>query len=85
MSKIENDGLHGTPDLVIEILSPSTAKYDLEEKKDVYEQYGVQEYWIVDPFNKQVWGYEIIDKYYKELSTSLGKIDSSFLNTSFTF
>jgi Uma2 family endonuclease len=37
--------LHGAPDLVIEILSPPTAKYDLEDKKDVYERYGVKEYW----------------------------------------
>ena len=34
--KIEKDGLHGAPDLVIELLSPSTSKYDLDEKKDVY-------------------------------------------------
>lgn len=85
LSNIQNDGLHGAPDLIIEILSPSTAKYDLEEKKDMYEQYGVQEYWIVDPSNKQVWGYQLIDKYYKELSTGPGKLDSSFLKTGFTF
>src|SRR5699024_2227916 len=48
-SRIEEDGLHGAPDLVIEILSPSTAKYDLEEKKDIYERFGVKEYWIVEP------------------------------------
>src|SRR5438046_721078 len=35
--KIEEDGLHGAPDLVVEILSPSTAKYDLRKKKAVYE------------------------------------------------
>ncbi len=39
----------GAPDLVIEILSPSTAYYDLREKYRKYEQYEVKEYWIVDP------------------------------------
>jgi Uma2 family endonuclease len=43
------DGVHGAPDLVIEILSPSNAYYDLKTKKDVYERIGVGEYWIVDP------------------------------------
>lgn len=42
----------GAPDLVIEILSPSTAYYDLRQKKDFYEQYGVKEYLIIDPIKK---------------------------------
>ena len=37
------------PDLVVEILSPSTRSRDLTEKKDVYARNGVDEYWIVDP------------------------------------
>jgi Uma2 family endonuclease len=39
----------GAPDLVIEILSPHTAYYDLLEKKDLYATHQVREYWIVDP------------------------------------
>jgi Uma2 family endonuclease len=53
---ISNDNLHiikpkrieGTPDLVVEILSPSTSKNDRQGKKSVYERFGVKEYWIVD-------------------------------------
>lgn len=41
--------INGTPDVIIEILSPGTAYYDLLEKKEIYEQSGVAEYWIVDP------------------------------------
>lgn len=52
--KIRNDGVHGTPDLVVEVLSPSTAKYDRGRKKDAYEKCGVREYWIADPANKTV-------------------------------
>ncbi|GBE36124.1 hypothetical protein BMS3Bbin07_00264 [bacterium BMS3Bbin07] len=46
---IKDDGIYGAPDLVVEILSPSTAYYDLRKKFRVYEKYGVREYWIVDP------------------------------------
>ncbi len=46
--------IEGSPDLVIEILSPATAYYDLRIKKDTYEQSGVKEYWIVDPIQKTI-------------------------------
>ncbi len=44
----------GAPDLVIEILSPSTEKRDLGIKRTLYAKYGVREYWIVDPDAKTV-------------------------------
>lgn len=46
--------VEGAPDLVIEILSPSNAYYDLRQKKDIYEKYGVKEYIIVDPIDESV-------------------------------
>ena len=51
---VEEDGIHGVPDLVVEVLSPSTAKFDKIDKFLKYEKYGVKEYWIVDPKNKSV-------------------------------
>ena len=39
----------GVPKFIVETLSPSTAKKDKTEKKDIYEQAGVEEYWIVLP------------------------------------
>ncbi len=45
---------HGAPDLVIEILSPSTASDDRGIKYETYEKYGVREYWLVDPDAKFV-------------------------------
>ena len=41
--------VRGVPDLIIEILSPSNRKHDTELKKQLYEQFAVPEYWIVDP------------------------------------
>ncbi len=52
--KVKYDGVHGAPDLVVEVLSPSTMKRDKTYKKDVYEKCGVREYWIVDPANRSV-------------------------------
>ena len=54
LSIISEKKIEGPPDLVIEILSPATAYYDLRIKKDTYEQSGVKEYWIVDPIQKKI-------------------------------
>lgn len=51
-SIIEENRINGAPDLVVEILSPSTAYYDLRHKKNIYEKFGVKEYWILDPIQK---------------------------------
>lgn len=53
-SIIGKKNIEGAPDLVIEILSESTAYNDLRKKKKVYEQKGVLEYWIVDPESASV-------------------------------
>lgn len=52
--KIKGDGVHGAPDLVVEVLSPSTMRNDKTYKKDVYAHSGVSEYWIVSPGDKSV-------------------------------
>ncbi|MBR2216412.1 MAG: Uma2 family endonuclease [Selenomonadaceae bacterium] len=53
-SKIKANGIHGAPDLVVEILSISTTKNDRGKKFKAYERCGVREYWIVDPKNRSV-------------------------------
>ncbi|WP_066292125.1 Uma2 family endonuclease [Bacillus sp. FJAT-29937] len=53
-SRIGNKRIVGSPDLVIEVLSPSTAKNDKLIKYNRYERAGIKEYWIVDPTHKTV-------------------------------
>jgi Uma2 family endonuclease len=53
-SKIREQGCFGAPDWIIEILSPHTAKKDLQDKFSLYEESGVKEYWIVEPRNQTV-------------------------------
>ena len=59
--KVKADGVHGAPDLVVEVLSPSTGRNDKGHKKDVYERYGVREYWIVSPAERSVEQYVLRD------------------------
>jgi len=54
LSKLDDKGCIGAPELVVEILSPSTLKYDWNYKFNLYETAGVTEYWIVDPKAKTV-------------------------------
>jgi len=53
-SIMEEKNINGIPDVIIEILSPSTAYYDMIEKKEIYEKLGVKEYWIVDTKKESV-------------------------------
>jgi Uma2 family endonuclease len=48
-SIITERGIEGAPDLVVETLSPATARYDKGFKRKIYARFGVQEYWLVDP------------------------------------
>ena len=50
--------IEGAPDVIMEILSPATAYYDLKAKMHVYEKSGVKEYWVVDPMEKSIEIYE---------------------------
>ena len=47
--------IQGAPDLIVEILSPSSSRRDWRDKRELYASHGVREYWIVDPANRIVW------------------------------
>ena len=54
LSKLDENGCIGAPDLIVEVISPSTSKRDLNLKFNLYEKAGVKEYWIVFPNDKAV-------------------------------
>jgi len=58
--KLKVDGIHGAPDLVIEIVSKSSVKLDYLSKLNAYMSLGVKEYWIVDPLKMKVIIYQAI-------------------------
>ena len=53
-NKLTDRGCSGAPDLIIEIVSPSSRKMDYSLKNMIYSQAGVREYWIVDPAKEKV-------------------------------
>ena len=63
-SKLDKRGCIGSPDLVVEILSPGNSKNELGIKFNLYEENGVLEYWIVNPLEESVLIYSLVnDKY----------------------
>lgn len=63
-SKLDDIGCKGAPDLMIEILSPSSKRHDMVTKFNLYRRAGVREYWIVDPDGKTVQTYILENGYY---------------------
>ena len=58
-SRLHKHGYEGSPELIIEILSPSTSSKDMITKRLLYERHGVKEYWIVDPVHRIVTAYRL--------------------------
>ena len=54
LSKLDDRGCVGAPDLVIEIVSAGNSKRDIKDKFDIYQEHGVREYWIVNPNDENV-------------------------------
>lgn len=63
-SKLDRRGVRGAPDLVVEVLSPSTASHDQLLKRGVYERAGVTEYWLVHPTDRVISVYRLTGSEY---------------------
>lgn len=64
---IKEAAIMGSPDLIVEIVSPSSASYDTVEKRDIYEEYGVKEYWLVFLQEKAIEILALEDGVYREI------------------
>ncbi len=58
-AKIDERGVRGAPDWIVEILSPATAAHDQVKKRDLYERHGVREYWLVHPVDRIITVYRV--------------------------
>ncbi|MCF8232516.1 MAG: Uma2 family endonuclease, partial [Bacteroidales bacterium] len=54
LSKLDDRGCLGAPDLIIEIVSPDRVQRDVKEKFELYQDHGVKEYWIVNPNDENI-------------------------------
>jgi Uma2 family endonuclease len=61
----------GAPDLVVEVISPSSLQYDRNKQFKLYERSGVGEYWLVDTKNKSIEVYSRIDGMYDLISVAV--------------
>lgn len=69
---ISERGIDGAPDLIVEVLSPSTVKYDTISKMQLYARYGVRWYWIVNPEQRTIQEYENRGDSFELVATQTG-------------
>lgn len=62
LNKLDKQGCKGAPELIIEILSPGNSRKELREKLNLYEENGVQEYWIINPLEEMLVIYLLNEK-----------------------
>lgn len=60
-SKLDARGCNGTPDLMVEIISPNNSKHDVHTKFNLYQEAGVKEYWIIEPNDKIILVYTLVN------------------------
>lgn len=91
--KLDKHGCKGAPDMIVEILSPSTQRHDQLVKLGLYQRAGVQEYWIVDPENKTVrvmlldggGAFQIHEIYSREDVAKVNVLDGCYIDLSKVF
>ncbi len=76
---ITEEAVEGVPDLVLEIVSKNTRRYDFGKKRQVYEEAGVPEIWLVDFERRQVTVVRKAGQVYRSETKSSGKIRSQVL------
>lgn len=64
-TKLDDAGCIGAPDLIIEILSKGNNKKELQNKYEVYEEFGVKEYWVIEPESQTMLVYTLVNGKYQ--------------------
>lgn len=82
---LDFEPFHGIPDILVEFLSPGNDKHDRVTKKNLYEKFGVKEYWIIDPITKESIVYQLVEKRYVLSKEDKGKLFSPLFDHSFNF
>lgn len=86
LRNVHYDGyFHGVPELVIEILSTGTANYDLTKKMRVYVHFGVREYFVSHPHDKEVHCYRLLEQNFQEAYIESGIIRSEIIQAESSF
>lgn len=82
-SIVKDDGVHGAPDMIIEVLSKGTKNFDVTKKKKAYEQAGVKEFWLTEPSTKVCSGFKLEAGKFKGLGSQKAKLTSPLLKHTF--
>jgi Uma2 family endonuclease len=85
LSIIQEESIHGSPDMIIEVLSPGNPQQDWVKKKELYERFRISEYWLVDPVTKDTTGFALVDGIYRSCGQFKGVIHSVILGKEFPF
>lgn len=81
-NKLDDAGCLGAPDLIIEIISPSSSKKDAQNKYELYQEFGVKEYWLVHTTDQLVDVFDLKEEKYRlrKIFANQDKIESSSVN-----
>jgi Uma2 family endonuclease len=84
-SLVGEDAIHGAPDILLEVLSPGNPDHDLVRKKELYQKFGVKEYWVINPETKETFGFILEGAQYKNIERLTSKIKSPLPGQEFIF
>lgn len=84
-SSIIKEHIHGVPDIIIEVLSEGNKNHDLVTKKELYERFGVKEYFVIEPGSRVVMPFTLQNGKYKKGIEQTDQLTSSLLGQTFEF
>jgi len=79
LERVARGGIEGPADLAVEIVSPDSVERDYYLKRELYEEYGIPEYWIIDEMDLSVTQLRLKQRKYREVRPQKGEIHSQIL------